>query len=70
MKRQQAFMDDIPSPVDTNSGRLIPQFRVLKGSQNKAWATERAHVSWIARFIRFHDMRHPSRWVFVKLRCS
>ena len=62
-------MDDIPSPVDTNSGRLIPQLRVLMRSQNKAWATERAYVSWIARFIRFHNMRHPARWVCVKLRC-
>ncbi|MCH9691391.1 MAG: hypothetical protein K0U59_04890 [Gammaproteobacteria bacterium] len=49
MKQQQDFMDDIPFPVDTNSGRLIPQLRIMMRSQNKAWATERTYVSWITR---------------------
>ncbi|CAA0125401.1 Tyrosine recombinase XerD [BD1-7 clade bacterium] len=53
-------MDDVPVVVDPDSNRLIPQIRTLIRAQNKAWATEQTYITWILRFIRFHQYKHPS----------
>jgi DNA polymerase V len=52
-------MDDVPVKVSLGSTRLIDRLRVFIRSRNLAWATEKAYVHWIKRFIYFHKKRHP-----------
>ena len=53
-------MEDIPIHVNHKSKRFIDQVRLFIRSRNLAYATEQTYVSWILRFIRYHDKRHPS----------
>ena len=39
--------------------RLIDQIRAVLRRKHYALRTEEAYVSWISRFIRFHQLRHP-----------
>lgn len=52
-------MDDVPVKVSLGSTRLIDRLRVFIRSRNLAWATEKAYVHWVKRFIYFHKKRHP-----------
>ena len=53
------IMDDVPVPVSPASERFLDQIRLFMRSRNMAWATEKTYVSWIRRYILFHDKRHP-----------
>ena len=53
------IMDDVPVAVSPASGRFLDQIRLFMRSRHMAWATEKTYVSWILRYIRFHDKRHP-----------
>jgi len=58
--RELVLMEDIPIHVDHKSGRFIDQIRLFIRSRNLAYATEQTYVSWILRFIRYHNKKHPS----------
>lgn len=52
-------MEDIPKVVGPNPIRFTDKLRVFIRERNLAYATEQTYLSWIMRFIRFHDMKHP-----------
>ncbi len=52
-------MDDIPIHVEHSSERFIDRLRLFIRARNLAYATEKTYVSWILRFIRYHEKRHP-----------
>ncbi len=52
-------MDDIPQKLPANPTRLLDQVRVEIRSRNLSYSTEKTYMSWIARYIRYHRMRHP-----------
>lgn len=52
-------MDDIPKPIPPKPSRLLDRVRHLIRSRNLAYSTEKTYVTWIIRFIRFHQKRHP-----------
>ena len=39
--------------------KLIPRLRQTLRQKRLARSTERAYVSWVKRYVRFHGMRHP-----------
>lgn len=40
--------------------RLIPSLRSALRARQYSRATEKAYVHWTVRYVRFHDVRHPS----------
>ncbi|PCI63737.1 MAG: recombinase XerD [Gammaproteobacteria bacterium] len=52
-------MNDIPVYIAHSSDRFIDRLRLFIRSRNLAYATEKTYVSWVLRFIRFHDKKHP-----------
>ena len=44
----------------TSGPRLLESLRTELRSRHYSERTERAYVSWVRRFVRFHGMRHPS----------
>lgn len=54
-----AFMDDIPVSVDPDSSRFIPRLRVFIRNKGLSYNTEKTYISWIIRFIRYHELKHP-----------
>jgi len=53
-------MEDIPIHVNHKSTRFIDQIRLFIRSRNLAYATEQTYVSWILRYIRYHNKKHPA----------
>jgi len=43
------------------SEKLLDRVRAEIRTRHYSYKTEQAYVHWIARFIRFHQMRHPDR---------
>jgi hypothetical protein len=39
--------------------RLLDQARAVIRARHYSLRTEETYVRWMARFIRFHDKRHP-----------
>ena len=39
--------------------KLMDQFRCKLKALHRAKDTEKAYVSWVLKFIRFHNLRHP-----------
>lgn len=52
-------MEDIPIHVNHKSIRFMDQLRLFIRSRNLAYATEQTYVSWILRYIRYHNKKHP-----------
>ncbi|MEE8056519.1 MAG: site-specific integrase [Pseudomonadales bacterium] len=52
-------MDDIPIPISEHSERFIDRLRAFIRLRNLAYKTEKTYVSWIIRYIRFHNMQRP-----------
>lgn len=52
-------MDDIPSPVPTDSTKLIDSLTADLRARGYALTTERTYLHWIKRYIFFHHYRHP-----------
>lgn len=52
-------MDDIPTSVKPHSKRFLDQYRVWLRLNGYAYATEKTYISWVIKFIRFHNRRHP-----------
>ena len=46
--------------VQHQSPRLLDRVRTRLRALHYSKRTEEAYVGWLARFIRFHDMQHPS----------
>jgi len=53
-------MDDIPKPLPTHPSRFMDQLRAFMRSKQLAYKTEKTYCFWIRRYIRFHELRHPS----------
>lgn len=51
---------DVPPKLPDNPIRFMDQFRALIRSRNLAYKTEQTYCHWVKRFIRFHNMQHPS----------
>jgi hypothetical protein len=55
-----------PNPVVTSvestrkPKKLLEQTRDVLRLKHYSLRTERSYCDWIERFIRFHDVRHPS----------
>jgi len=60
-KRPKLAMDDVPPPIPENPTKLIHRLRKLIRSQNKSWSTERTYVSWIKRFLHYHNLKAPDK---------
>jgi len=43
----------------SNSPKLLDQVRNSLRQRNYSYSTEKTYISWIKRFIIFHDKRHP-----------
>ncbi|MCW9706528.1 integron integrase [Fodinibius salsisoli] len=39
---------------------LLARLRIAIRRRNYSYRTEQAYVNWVIRFIKFHDVRHPS----------
>lgn len=53
-------MEDIPKPIPSNPSRFMDQLRYFIRARGLAYRTEKTYCRWIASFIRFHRMKHPS----------
>ncbi len=52
-------MDDIRIPLKQNSTRFMDQFKAFIRSKQLAYKTEITYCTWVVRFIRYHNRRHP-----------
>ena len=48
------------SPAADKPKKLLERVRDVIRVKHYSWRTERTYCDWIERFIRFHQMRHPS----------
>jgi site-specific recombinase XerD len=49
-----------PPVYRTESPKLLDRVRTAMRTRHMSGRTEEAYVSWIRRYIRFHDRRHPA----------
>ncbi|MGJ3255020.1 MAG: phage integrase N-terminal SAM-like domain-containing protein [Alcanivorax sp.] len=54
-------MDDIPRPVPEKPVRLMDQFRFWLRQNQYSYRTEQTYVHWVIKYIRFNQLRHPSK---------
>ncbi|MBO1520772.1 phage integrase N-terminal SAM-like domain-containing protein [Oceanisphaera pacifica] len=54
------MMLDVPPKLPDKPTRFMDQLRALIRSRNLAYKTEQTYCHWVKRFIRFHNIRHPS----------
>jgi len=52
-------MDDIPVPIPKKPHRFTDRFRAFIRARNLAYKTEKTYVSWVLRYIRFHNLSKP-----------
>ncbi|MCP4047694.1 MAG: integron integrase [Gammaproteobacteria bacterium] len=52
-------MDDIPVLIKANSPMFLDQLRLFIRSQNKSYSTEKTYISWVWRFICYHNKKSP-----------
>lgn len=48
-----------PNPPKTGEPRFLEQVANASPIQHQAYRTEQSYVSWVKRFILFHNTRHP-----------
>ncbi len=53
-------MQDIPTPLPAKPERFVDKLRFYIRKKGLAYKTEKTYVSWIIRYIRFHNKQHPS----------
>lgn len=53
-------MDDIPCPIPDKPVKFMDQLRCFIRSKHLAYRTEKTYCRWIAAYIRFHGMKHPT----------
>ena len=53
-------MQDIPTPLPAQPERFVDKLRFFIRKKGLAYKTEQTYVSWILRYIRFHNKQHPS----------
>ena len=52
-------MYDIPKKIPDRPTRLMDQLRFHIRKRGLAYTTEKTYVTWILRYIRFHNKQHP-----------
>ena len=55
------------SPAADKPKKLLERVRDVIRVKHYSWRTERTYCDWIERFIRFHQMRHPSEMGAVEV---
>lgn len=50
---------EVPVQIRPNSPKLMDRFREFIRKRHLAWATEKAYVGWVRRYILFNGKRHP-----------
>ncbi len=53
-------MDDVRRPLPDKPVRFLDQLRAFMRSKQMAYKTEQTYCKWVARYIRYHDHKHPS----------
>ncbi|MCK5649945.1 MAG: phage integrase N-terminal SAM-like domain-containing protein, partial [Gemmatimonadetes bacterium] len=43
-----------------SNSKLLNRVRAAVRARHYSTSTEEAYVSWIRRYVHFHDLRHPS----------
>jgi integron integrase len=54
-------MEDIPKPIPDRPTRFIDQLRFFIRKRGLAYRTEQTYVTWVLKYIRFHNRQHPAR---------
>jgi len=57
----------INSPTATQKPKLLEQVRQAIRMRHYSYKTEKAYVSWIKRFIFFHNKRHPAEMAEIEI---
>ncbi len=52
-------MDDVRPPLPSPPVKLMHRLRAQMRAENKAWSTEKAYLSWIKRYLHFHNLTKP-----------
>jgi len=47
------------TPAPANKPKLLDQARIAMRQRHYSLKTEKSYVSWMKRFILFHDKKHP-----------
>jgi hypothetical protein len=63
-------MDKITGKFVPKSARLKDQVREVLRFHHYAYNTEKSYISWILKYIRFHNKKHPKTWESRILRHS
>lgn len=53
-------MEDIPCPIPDKPVKFMDQLRCFIRSKHLAYRTEKTYCRWVAAYIRFHGMKHPT----------
>ncbi len=51
--------DDIPVPLKAHPVKFLDRYRAWLRLNGYAYQTEKHYIMWAAKFIRFHQMKHP-----------
>lgn len=54
------MMEQYKPPIKEHPKKLLDQVRLHMRQKQFAYQSEKAYTHWMARFIRFHKMKHPS----------
>jgi integron integrase len=53
------YHDDTPIPLNQKPVKFLDRYRAWLRLNGYAYQTEKHYIMWVARFIRFHGMKHP-----------
>ena len=48
-----------PSPANPHTKKLLEEFREQLRTRHYALRTENTYISWVRKYILFHNKRHP-----------
>ena len=52
-------IDDVRPAIPGNPSKFLDRFRLHIRQANLAYTTEKTYVSWVKRYIYFHNLQHP-----------
>jgi len=53
------YHDDTPIPLIPRPLKFLDRYRSWLRLNGYAYQTEKHYIMWVAKFIRFHGMKHP-----------
>ncbi|WP_019529784.1 integron integrase [Dasania marina] len=54
-------MDDIRPAINAKAPKFLDLLRIHIRTQGLSFSTEKTYITWVKRFINFHDKQHPSK---------